>query len=173
MASLVNPDNEYSQLRLAHYATGDANDWDHLPEWNPPVDVIAASELDAPGGASTYVMSPQAAPLDAPGDVTSEDDPALVALGEQAFHRYPVQVDPYFAPRADVARGGGEVRAVGRRRGGCRGARARADGRRQRRRRRDVLDVPHGPGRRRARRRARRTRSSTRAPAILDADDEP
>src|SRR5271168_3700684 len=63
VASLVNPENGYSELRLAHYATGDANDWDLLPEWNPAVDVIAASELDAPGGASTSVMSPQAAPL--------------------------------------------------------------------------------------------------------------
>ena len=96
VASLVNPDDQYAQLRLGHYATGDTNDWDHLEEWNPPVDVIAASELDAPGGASTFVMSPQAAPLVLPASVTSEDDPALVALGEQAFHRYPVQVDPYF-----------------------------------------------------------------------------
>jgi cytochrome c5 len=95
--SLWSPQNEYSQLRLTHYATGDANDWDLLPEWNPPVDVITASELDAPGGASTTVMSADAAPLVLPDDVTSEDDPALVVLGEAAFHRYPVQVAPYFA----------------------------------------------------------------------------
>ena len=35
VASLVNPANGYSTLRLAHYATADAADWDQLPEWNP------------------------------------------------------------------------------------------------------------------------------------------
>jgi cytochrome c553 len=110
VASLVNPENGYSALRLEHYATGDANDWDLLPEWNPAVDVVAASEIDAPGGASLEVMSPAAAPLTLPDGVTSEDDPALVALGEQAFHRYPVQLAPYFgvalASRAAAARYG-------------------------------------------------------------------
>jgi mono/diheme cytochrome c family protein len=36
VASLVNPSNGYSTLRLAHYATGRDGDWDRLPEWNPP-----------------------------------------------------------------------------------------------------------------------------------------
>ena len=36
VASLVNPSNGYSALRLAHYATGGDGDWDRLPEWNPP-----------------------------------------------------------------------------------------------------------------------------------------
>jgi hypothetical protein len=86
VSDLWSPQNEYSQLRLAHYATGDANDWDLLPEWNPPVDVVAASELDAPGGASTTVMSASASALSLPETVASEDDPALIALGEAAFH---------------------------------------------------------------------------------------
>jgi mono/diheme cytochrome c family protein len=110
VASLWSPQNEYSQLRLEHYATGDSEDWDLLPEWNPPVDVIQASELDAPGGASTAVMSANAAALELPEDVVSEDDPALVALGEAAFHRYPVQVDAYLGvaltSRAAAARYG-------------------------------------------------------------------
>ena len=93
--SLWSPQNEYSQLRLTHYATGDTNDWDLLPEWNPPVDVIAASELDTPGGASSTVMSADAAPLALPDEVSSEDDPSLLVLGEAAFRRYPVQVNPY------------------------------------------------------------------------------
>lgn len=43
VASLVNPDNGYSQTRLSHYAVdGDAS-WDALPEWNPP---SAALSLD-------------------------------------------------------------------------------------------------------------------------------
>lgn len=96
VASLVNPKNAYSELRLAHYATGDRSDWDLLPEWNPPVEPIAASELDAAGGASTTVLSDRAAPLALPGTVVSVDDPALLALGEAAFARYPVQLAPYF-----------------------------------------------------------------------------
>jgi cytochrome c553 len=110
VASLVAPGNGYSQLRLTHYATGDGGDWERLPEWNPPVDAIAASELDAAGGARTTPLSSSAAPLALPDDITSEDDPALVALGEVAFHRYPVQLAPYLrvalTSRASAARYG-------------------------------------------------------------------
>jgi cytochrome c5 len=95
--SLVNPSNGYSEVRLAHYATGDANDWDRLPEWNPPVDVIGADELDASGGAVTTRLSAAAAPLPLPVSVASLDDPALVELGKAAFERYPTQPAPYFS----------------------------------------------------------------------------
>jgi len=67
LASLVNLDNGYSQLRLSHYASGEAGDWDERPTWNPPVatvDDTAARALD--------LTSPQ--------------------LGIDAFHRYPVQL---------------------------------------------------------------------------------
>jgi hypothetical protein len=110
VASLVNPTDGYAQLRLAHYATGLAGDWERLPEWNPDVDVIAAFELDAPGGAQTSAMSATAAPLTLPKDVASEDDPRLIALGAAAFHRYPVELAPYFdvalASRSVAARYG-------------------------------------------------------------------
>jgi len=110
VASLVNPRNGYSQLRLAHYATGDAADWDRLPEWNPPVEPIAADELDQPGGASPVGLSARAAPLALPASVTRADDPALVALGRAAFERYPTQLAPYLAvalaSRAAAARYG-------------------------------------------------------------------
>jgi len=96
-ASLVNPANGYSQLRLAHYATGGAADWDLLPEWNPPVEPIAASELDAPKGAVTAPISPSATALALPESVASEDDPELIALGAAAFTRYPVQLAPYMS----------------------------------------------------------------------------
>jgi cytochrome c5 len=95
VASLVNPDNGYSQLRLAHYASGDAKDWDGLAEWNPAVEPIAASELDAPDGASTTSLSASAASLELPSGITSADDPRLLALGATAFTRYPVQLAPY------------------------------------------------------------------------------
>jgi mono/diheme cytochrome c family protein len=96
VASLVDPANGYSALRLAHYDSGDAVDWSRLPEWNPAVETIAATELDAPAGASADVMSASAAPLSLPS-VTSADDPALLALGEAAFARYPAQLASYFS----------------------------------------------------------------------------
>jgi len=124
VASLVNPANSYSALRLAHYATGNQDDWDLLPEWNPPAEPIPVTELDADGGAPG-ALSDAAVPLTLPASVQSADDPALLALGAQAFARYPAQLAPYFgaalASRAaatsyglwlDDARGvGGLVRA--------------------------------------------------------------
>ena len=119
-ASLVNPENGYSELRLAHYASGAAGDWDRLPEWNPPAEPIAASELDTPGGASPDRLSSQAAPLALPPSVRSADDPALVALGQAAFERYPAQLAQYLSvaltSRAAAARYGlwlDETRGVG------------------------------------------------------------
>jgi cytochrome c5 len=97
VASLVNPENSYSTLRLAHYATGDANDWDRLPEWNPPAEPIEAGDLDADGGASTSRLSTAAVSLALPDSVQSLDDPALLALGAAAFARYPSQLASYFS----------------------------------------------------------------------------
>jgi cytochrome c5 len=95
VASLVNPANGYSALRLAHYATGDRNDWELLPEWNPPSETLATSELASPGGASTTVLSDRAKALALPASVGSANDPALIALGEAAFFGYPTQLAPY------------------------------------------------------------------------------
>ncbi len=96
-ASLVNLANGYSRLRLAHYESRDASDWALLPEWNPPVDPIAATELDALGGAPLDTLSPGAMALALPEALTSESDPALVALGRTAFRRFPVQPAPYWS----------------------------------------------------------------------------
>ena len=95
VASLVNPQDGYAEDRLAHYATGADGDWERLPEWNPEAEPIAASELDAPGGAQTVALGPDAAALEIPADIDSEDDPRLVTLGEKAFHNYPIQVVPF------------------------------------------------------------------------------
>jgi cytochrome c5 len=96
-ASIVNPSNAYSRLRLAHYASGDGLDWDRLPEWNPASEPILPGELDAPGGASPSHLSGAAGPLATPGSIASEVDPALIALGERAFFGYPVQLAPYMS----------------------------------------------------------------------------
>jgi mono/diheme cytochrome c family protein len=66
VASLVEPSNAYSQLRLARY--GVDGGWDALPEWNP----------------SVAVAGEPAVSLALDGD--------LAELGEQAFSRYPVQL---------------------------------------------------------------------------------
>lgn len=74
VAELVNPENGYSQLRLAHYAK--PGGWDGLPVYNPPAVPLGTADTSRPLA------------LDA-----SPDDPeALRALGEQAFFRYPVQI---------------------------------------------------------------------------------
>jgi mono/diheme cytochrome c family protein len=68
--SLVNHDNAYARLRLAHYG----EDWEQLPEWNPRV---ATYDFDE--------TSPPARALDSS------------SLGEEAFFRYPVQIVPALA----------------------------------------------------------------------------
>ena len=85
VASLVNPTNDYSTLRLAHYDTGEAGDWSRLPEWNPRAETVAAAELDATGGVQAGApLREDARPLDTKRE--------LLALGEEAFFRYPVQL---------------------------------------------------------------------------------
>ena len=86
VASLVNPDNGYSRLRLSHYATGAAGDWDALPVFNPPV-----ATFDADGNRRD---DERALDVDVAGGSAAER-----ALGEAAFYRYPVQLVP------DVAAG--------------------------------------------------------------------
>ncbi len=81
VASLVNPDNGYSRLRLAHYATGGDGDWDALPVWNPPVATLGVDGW------------PRADELALDGSAAG-DDAARLALGEAAFFRYPVQLAP-------------------------------------------------------------------------------
>ena len=116
-ASLVNPSNAYSQLRLAHYE----RDWDSMPEWNPPVEQVAASELDAPGGAALdAAIGSSATPLAIDAAALAADPDALRALGESAFARYPMQLASDEAAvlhtRADAQRYGAwvdEVRGVG------------------------------------------------------------
>ena len=77
--SLVAPGNRYSALRLAHYATGEKGDWDALPELNPPA---------APFSTNASTLSP----LEIGAGARAGDRAALLALGERAFHRYPVQI---------------------------------------------------------------------------------
>ncbi|HUJ60489.1 MAG TPA: c-type cytochrome [Kofleriaceae bacterium] len=88
-ASLVDPQNGYSQLRLEEYALPSGG-WDALPEWNPNAMAL---------------------------DVDPSDDAALQALGEQAFFGYPVeivpaQVGPAYGTWSDPTYGAGGLVAI-------------------------------------------------------------
>ncbi|HTQ06900.1 MAG TPA: hypothetical protein VMI54_23745 [Polyangiaceae bacterium] len=93
-ASLVNPSNGYSTLRLEHYATGADGDWERLAEWNPAVAPIGSAEL---GVAAAATLADDASALALPADPVHATDGELLALGKAAFERYPVQLAPYFA----------------------------------------------------------------------------
>ncbi|HEY1533517.1 MAG TPA: c-type cytochrome [Polyangiaceae bacterium] len=88
--SLVNPSDGYARVRLAHYATGTASDWDQLPEWNPETALVSAEFL-ATGSADSNA-APSA--LELP-DASDED--ALRAFGKLAFSRFPAQLAPYLS----------------------------------------------------------------------------
>jgi hypothetical protein len=62
VASLVDPSDGYATLRLAHYATGAAGDWDRLAIWNPIAETIVPAELDQSGGARADTLSERAGP---------------------------------------------------------------------------------------------------------------
>jgi hypothetical protein len=116
-ASLVNPSNGYSQLRLAHYG----GDWETLPEWNPPIEPVAARDLDARGGAQLdAAIGAGASPIAIDDAALAADPDALRALGETAFAKYPMQLASDEAAalhtRADAERYGAwvdDARGVG------------------------------------------------------------
>ncbi len=109
--SLVNPSNGYSELRLDHYDTANADDWSRLPESNPLAESVAASELDQPGGVRVGGPVGSGARAVAISSAALACDPAaLVALGEDAFFHYPVEasltVETATASRASFGRFG-------------------------------------------------------------------
>jgi hypothetical protein len=77
LASLVNPDNDYSRERIEKYAVDGG--WGALPEWNPPVQVLG-TPADRPPAMLSW------------SDDIERDPVALCALGERAFYRYPAQL---------------------------------------------------------------------------------
>jgi hypothetical protein len=89
--SLVDPSNGYSTLRLAHYATGQADDWDRLPIWNPRTAPVDAPALDV---AAPLALPAAARALELPDEATWQPSSSLVALGEDAFFHYPAQLAP-------------------------------------------------------------------------------
>jgi mono/diheme cytochrome c family protein len=93
VASLVNPNNTYSALRLAYYDTGTEGDWSRLPESNPRTVPLDPNDLDLPGGAPLGIaLGDDAEAIAIDEAALAGDESALVTLGEEAFFHYPVQV---------------------------------------------------------------------------------
>jgi mono/diheme cytochrome c family protein len=85
-ASLVNPNNDYSKLRLERYSE---DKWGALPEWNPLARTIDVGDTTAPPDA----LGPSFARLDL--DSVPWEEAALVELGRRAFFGYPTQLATY------------------------------------------------------------------------------
>jgi hypothetical protein len=94
VASLVNPTNRYSALRLEHYASGTPGDWDRLAPWNPRVAVVGVSELDQPTSVVPRSLATDARALPVADEIELLAPEPLRALGEEAFFRYPMQLAP-------------------------------------------------------------------------------
>ena len=86
IASLENPDNGYSRLRLERYLP---DRWETLPTWNPGIRVV--SDADIGGAQPDSDFSPLEIEL-----VPWEEAP-LLELGRRAFYEYPVQLMPFTA----------------------------------------------------------------------------
>jgi len=83
VASLQNPENGYSRLRIERYRPGA---WEALPIWNPGI--RKASEADIGGSKPTTGF----VPLEI--DAVPWQEVPLIELGRRAFFEYPVQITP-------------------------------------------------------------------------------
>lgn len=91
-ASLANPDNMYSALRLGSYALGDRG-WDVLPVWNPrslPVTRELAAALERGERPAVHANAP---PLW--DGVTPSTHAGWVALGRRVFFEYPLRAEVF------------------------------------------------------------------------------
>jgi cytochrome c5 len=90
VASLANPDNAYSRIRLTSYALGNRG-WDQLPEWNPQSVVLDDTRIAAlrTTGKVTEVTTP----------VWNGKRPTAmaewIALGREVFFRYPLRAEVF------------------------------------------------------------------------------
>jgi len=92
VASLVNPGNGYSALRLAHYGAAGPQDWELLTPWNPRVAPVGIGDLD--GAVAQQTLPAEARALELPDEATWNGTIDLEALGREAFFRYPTQIAP-------------------------------------------------------------------------------
>jgi mono/diheme cytochrome c family protein len=96
-ASLVEPNNGYSRLRLDRYALADG--WDTLPIWNPPVRAATLGDVGAFADGPFRASSPEEGTLAALVALSANEESSaysrgeLVELGRRAFEEWPVQLD--------------------------------------------------------------------------------
>ena len=86
LASLENPDNGYSRLRLERYVP---DQWEALPIWNPAVHVVSEADIGDEKPTSDF------AALDI--ETVPWEEAPLLELGRRAFYEYPVQLMPFTA----------------------------------------------------------------------------
>ena len=83
--SLVNRDNTYAQLRLERYTE---DNWGALPIWNPPTHPVETHDIDAEPPEPNSAWQALAV------ENVAWTQAALVELGREVFHNYPMQVEP-------------------------------------------------------------------------------
>jgi len=86
VASLENPGNGYSRLRLERYLP---DGWEALPTWNPGIRVVSEADVGSAKPDADFT----ALEID---PVPWEEGP-LLELGRRAFFEYPVQLMPFTA----------------------------------------------------------------------------
>jgi len=90
-ASLVNPANMYSRIRLASYGLSTGG-WDLLPVWNPRSVPVTAAMLPALAKGDVVVPA-ERAPLW--NGVTPATMPEWIALGRRVFFEYPMRAEVF------------------------------------------------------------------------------
>jgi hypothetical protein len=110
-ASLTNPDNVYSAVRLSAYGR-EHSGWDTLPVWIPTTSAVDDATVAALRGGSPPTLAPDAAPVwDGQRPATMQ---GWVDLGRRVFFSYPLRPE-VFAEHAlahpDVGRAVGLVPA--------------------------------------------------------------
>lgn len=91
-ASLVNPANTYSQVRLLQYAVDGG--WDALPEWVPAVHPLRVQDI---GSFDDEGRRARRAPGDSPPAV-EWTHASLMAAGQWMYDSYPMAVDGRLGP---------------------------------------------------------------------------
>jgi hypothetical protein len=91
-ASLTNPANMYSRIRLASYGL-ETRGWDRLPVWNPRSVPVTDALLPALERGDIPVLPADQPPLW--NGVTPTTMPEWIALGRRVFFEYPMRAEVF------------------------------------------------------------------------------
>jgi mono/diheme cytochrome c family protein len=95
VASLDNPDNLYSSVRLAHYAVPGDDGWDALPVRGASATPVTTADF---GSFDTSGRREGTAAPASDAWQTAWEHEALLELGRRAFETFPMRVDARLAP---------------------------------------------------------------------------